>query len=378
MPVTSDVTYFISNGLDFKQITLLNIIFTAAGMLLEVPTGWLADRYGRKNAIITSSILRAITYGGIVSTGSYPILCTLYFLFGAGAAYESGALNAWAVDEYEASERAKTILAVSRWSLGGTLAGALTGAVLAVERPTLPWMAGLALAVAGVVLAYGAPESRSKSSSERRGALSALFAADAPRQILRSRPLFGLLLFTMISQLGLACIIRLWQPAFTQLAGHGIEKYFGVLYVGFMAVKFAANRLLEAEVLNARQALVWGAVLSGLSIIVFAGNELIVFGIFLYLLHILGDGMKDPVILALLHNRIDTSIRATCESWFVAIVRVAELAGFALAGFIADATTLNTALVFGGILSTAAVAVVPLVFREDPATFVRSAPTKAL
>ena len=55
MPIV--VLFFQSNGLTITQIFILQSVYAAAIFLLEIPSGYLADRVGYKKALVYSTIL---------------------------------------------------------------------------------------------------------------------------------------------------------------------------------------------------------------------------------------------------------------------------------------------------------------------------------
>ncbi len=60
MPVIG--LYFTSYGLSLTEISLLQSIFSIAYFTLEVPTGYISDRYGRKASIIVGTIILVMWY----------------------------------------------------------------------------------------------------------------------------------------------------------------------------------------------------------------------------------------------------------------------------------------------------------------------------
>ena len=54
------ITFFVSRGLDFTHIALLNSVYALTAIVFEVPTGALADRFGRCRAMMLGSLLMAI------------------------------------------------------------------------------------------------------------------------------------------------------------------------------------------------------------------------------------------------------------------------------------------------------------------------------
>ena len=53
------VLFFAGRGLSFTEITLLNTVYAVTAALFEVPTGALADRWGRRRAMVLGSLLMA-------------------------------------------------------------------------------------------------------------------------------------------------------------------------------------------------------------------------------------------------------------------------------------------------------------------------------
>jgi MFS family permease len=50
------VLFWQDNGLNLAQITLLQSLFAIAVVFLEIPTGYFADIFGRKNALVLGAI----------------------------------------------------------------------------------------------------------------------------------------------------------------------------------------------------------------------------------------------------------------------------------------------------------------------------------
>src|SRR6056297_1328434 len=73
MPVV--VLFYESNGLKMKDIMVLQAIYSVMIVLLEIPSGYMADVWGRKRTILTGAVLGMagfMVYG--VSYGFYGFL----------------------------------------------------------------------------------------------------------------------------------------------------------------------------------------------------------------------------------------------------------------------------------------------------------------
>jgi len=95
---------FIDFGLTLEQFALLNVVWAATIVLLEVPSGALADVIGRKNLLIIAGILMVIEMGllCVVPVGYSKLLFTVLLinrvLSGTAEAAASGADEALAYD----------------------------------------------------------------------------------------------------------------------------------------------------------------------------------------------------------------------------------------------------------------------------------------
>jgi MFS family permease len=87
------VLYLLGLGFNLFIVTLLDVVFYVTIVLASIPTGRLADRIGRKTALLVSSILTGL---GIFLFGIFTSLLGIavsYVLWGIGAAIYSSALE---------------------------------------------------------------------------------------------------------------------------------------------------------------------------------------------------------------------------------------------------------------------------------------------
>ncbi len=95
---------FLDFGLSLEQFAILNAVWAATIVLLEVPSGALADTIGRKNLIVASAVIMILEVGLIcvAPTGGHPIVFYLFLvnriLSGTAEAAASGADEALAYD----------------------------------------------------------------------------------------------------------------------------------------------------------------------------------------------------------------------------------------------------------------------------------------
>ncbi len=92
------VVYFHSIGLNFEQISLLVVINHIVTIIFEIPTGAIADLFGRKHSVVISLFIAAFSSIGIYCSESFVILLALHGLSGLGSTFSSGAFESWFAD----------------------------------------------------------------------------------------------------------------------------------------------------------------------------------------------------------------------------------------------------------------------------------------
>ncbi|MET8552744.1 MFS transporter [Micromonospora zamorensis] len=130
------VVFFADTGLSVGQISSLFVIWSAAGILFEVPSGAWADVVSRRLLLCLAPLVTAAGFALWVLLPSYPAFAVGFLLWGAGGALVSGALEAlvWTeLDRLGAVGRYARVLGRARTAgvLGVVVSGVLAGPVLA-------------------------------------------------------------------------------------------------------------------------------------------------------------------------------------------------------------------------------------------------------
>ena len=154
LPLPVLVLHMTDRGLTLSDIGLAFALRAVLVVLLEVPTGGLADAVGRKAVALVSQVCTLLSFAFLlIVTG--PATLIAYAVFqGVGAALHSGALDAWYVDRLKAIDRDVVLpgrlAAVQVAQAAAMLAGATIGGVLPslASDWALPWpLAGFGVAL---------------------------------------------------------------------------------------------------------------------------------------------------------------------------------------------------------------------------------------
>ncbi|NGQ96733.1 MFS transporter [Brevibacillus sp. SYP-B805] len=90
--------YLVERGLNMSQVGLIESLFHAVIVLFEVPTGMVADLYGRKHSLLMGSLL-SFFYALLMMIGGHFFVFSLAFaLAGLAGTFRSGADNALLYD----------------------------------------------------------------------------------------------------------------------------------------------------------------------------------------------------------------------------------------------------------------------------------------
>src|SRR5215213_5712314 len=156
---------FTDAGLSPVQISALFVLWSATGIILEVPSGALADAVSRRALLVVAPLIGAAGYALWISVPSFWAFAVGFVLWGARGALVSGSLEALVYEELAARGAAGDFARV----LGRSHTAAVMAVVLATALAAPAFdaggyrLAGVASVAAGVLAAGAAlllPEDR--------------------------------------------------------------------------------------------------------------------------------------------------------------------------------------------------------------------------
>lgn len=123
--------YFESKGMSVQQISALLAIWSVSVVILEVPTGVMADRLSRRRLIILGSLCKAACYFVWIFSDRFGLFAVGFILWGTGGAFISGAEEALLFDSLKQNgqqERFEVYLGKGRFLSGiGNILSAVSG-----------------------------------------------------------------------------------------------------------------------------------------------------------------------------------------------------------------------------------------------------------
>src|SRR5215217_4259614 len=142
------------HSLNLTQVTLLDVAFWLAATLGEVPTGVVADRYGRKLSLAIGAAMMAVSTLAWALAPTVPFVALSYVIMALGVTFLSGAEDALIFETLKQVDRIKEYTRftgrISATSIAAAAVGTLISGVLATLDLRLPFFLG-ALSLFGVL-----------------------------------------------------------------------------------------------------------------------------------------------------------------------------------------------------------------------------------
>ncbi|MFR9775663.1 MFS transporter [Micromonospora sp. MS34] len=162
---------FADTGLSVGQISSLFVIWSATGIVLEVPSGAWADAFSRRLLLVLAPLLAAAGFALWVVVPSYPAFAAGFLLWGIGGSLRSGALEALVFTELDrlgAAERYARLTGRARTAavLGAAGSGVLAGPVFAAGGYPAAGAASVLACLLAAAVATRFPEHRPPRGAE--------------------------------------------------------------------------------------------------------------------------------------------------------------------------------------------------------------------
>jgi MFS family permease len=161
-------------GLSLTQATFVDVAFWIAAFAGEVPTGGVADAFGRKASMVAGSALMCVSIFGWVAAPSVTLIVLAYAGLAIGTTFLSGADDAFFYESLRITGRVddytRLIGLAGATMLGATAIGSVASGLLAAVELSWPFLvAGISLlGMLSVVLTLKEPVAETRPSAQAR------------------------------------------------------------------------------------------------------------------------------------------------------------------------------------------------------------------
>lgn len=352
MPVI--VLFYNECGLDLADIFILKSVYSIAMVSLEIPTGYLADVWGRRNCLITGCIFCFLGFINYSLSDTFLAFFISEILLGFGQSLVSGADSALLYDTTIHYHKENSYLKYEgRVTMVGNFSEAFAGifsGLLAAYSLRLPFYVQSGIAFIGIPAAFALTEHAAKTKIENS---FANIVKIIKYSLLTNKELCYNIMFSGI--IGAATLTMAWfvQPLLIELDTP--TTWFGIIWtilnltVGISALY--SDRLDQKLGSNKMYAFILFFIVGGYVAVSFNISRIgLVFLFFFYIVR----GFATPILKGYINQITFSEMRATVLSIRNFVIRLMFAAMAPLVGWLHDLYTLSVAL-----QATAAIIFVP-------------------
>jgi len=346
MPII--IIFFQENGLSLMEIMILQGTYSLMIAFMEIPSGYFADKYGRKKTLLFGTIFCFI--GFIFFSFSYTFFSFLIaeILLGLGNSFISGSDSAILYDTLiEINQKDQyTKIEGKTYSVGNfsEATAGIIGGFLAEISLRYPWYLQVIIAGLAIPFAYSIIEPKIKIVNNNLNNIFKVFK----HTIWENKQLKWLIFFSAITGFATLSIAWFSQPFFKEI---GIPiKIFGIIWALLnITVGLSSYNAHHLENLFNKTSIL---IITGLGISFSFGLLSLSntkFGIFWIFIIYLIRGLATPILRNYINEITSSNIRATVLSIRSFIIRIIFAVFAPLLGWISDTYSLQDCFIILGI-----------------------------
>ena len=350
MPIIT--LFYQENGLGMAEVLLLQGIYSIAIVVLEIPSGYFADLWGRKNTLILGSFLGVLGFGIYSFSFSFSGFLIAELTLGIGQSFISGSDSALLYDSLKASHKESEYTKIegrvlSIGNFAETIA-AVVGGFIAEYSLRTPFIAQTFIAFIAVPASLTLVEPyREKLQGNRwKSILQTLNSTLAKNKELQS-------LIILTAFIGTATLSMAWfiQPYLKEIQLLSLSQIGISLAVLNLIVGLTTLIAYKVEhILGKTKSLI--LIILGISFSYFGIGLIKHWSVFFILsFFYFTRGLATPILKDYINSCITSDVRATVLSIRNFAIRVIFAIIGPFLGWYADAFNLQSALIMAGIIS---------------------------
>ena len=349
MPII--VLFYEEQGLGLHEVFVLKSVYSVAAVALEIPSGYLADVWGRKRCLLWGSVLFFLGYLLYSFTGAFSAFLCAELLLGAGQTLVNGADSALLYDtaaHYKAEQH--YLRYEGQLTMIGNFAEAIAGifgGLLAAYSLRFPFYGQAIVAFIGIPAALAIREyNHSRAVRNPAGEMLRIIRYSlGENKVLRYNILFS-------GIIGAATLTMAWfvQPILMQLQTP--TSYYGVIWTVLnLTVGIAAlysDRVEQALGMRRSNGLILVVIVGGYAALALLPLTYACLAI-LFLFYIV-RGFATPILKGYINQMTFSEMRATVLSIRNFIIRLLFAAIAPFIGWLNDYYSLQVALLISALI----------------------------
>ena len=366
-------------GVGTTMVGLTLTMFAVARLLLNVPAGMIADRFGRRVILIGGPIVTSV---GMIGSGLADSIWTLLiwrFVAGAGSAlYMSGAM-VYLID-IARPEQLSRYVATNQWALSlGVALGPGIGGLVAdrygLEAPFL--VVGFTALAAALYSVLRLPETKDtaldEGDTDRRASDSGPSTGESTpataRDLLFSPPFLLLALTSMTIFLTRGGTRATLMPLRAEEALGWGPSEVGLVFTltGALTLFTLLPAGRAADTVGRRWVILFSGVMAGAGALIVAGSGAAAGFVIGNVVMSLGTGTAGPAPAAFVADITPPHLRGVMVGLYRSAGDVGIIAGPVALGWLSDTTSISVAMRVAGLLVIGAAVLFALALRRHPA-----------
>lgn len=343
------VLYFRYYQVTLFQVALLAAIFEATVLIAEIPTGLLADRFGRKLSVTAGFLLFALSGLVFIAFRHLAGFIVAEVLFGLGEAFISGAAEALAVDSIPPGDKESWLRKMYSWRsrirIAVTTLVMMTAGYLFSQNVSITFYPVLVGGLAGLGISLFFVPVDSDYAADRQASWAAPLG-EMVRRIKLISILRVIFILSLAANFAFEAADQYWQVLLSELFNVDV-KYFGFLTAAGAVMAFASvgpclKRFSGGISLPLFILLLAGIVISSLPNLPAAALP------FLLILYFAAKELVGPLFSIAINSAIGPAGRATFLSGYNLTCSIGEVGAGLMVGLIASRVGLPAVFVIGG------------------------------
>nr|WP_028608860.1 MFS transporter [Paenibacillus harenae] len=313
--------YWEERGMTIQMVVYAEIIYAVTIVLLEVPTGMIADRWSRKRMLVISALLGCAEFLILLFATEFWHFALVVFLAGISRSASSGSENALLYDtlmlQGKASFFEKQLGRLNAVDLAGAILAALSGSLLANRFGLeLNYALSLCSALIALLLTFLLvdPPAAAGGAPEEEAVPVRQYVTESLRFFRRNPGVCLVVLSGMVTGTAIGFVDEFWQLHVDRLGVPII--YFGLMSSVIMLLRLPGSLLAHALLgrFSYRSLILSITAIFAIGFAIAAASRSYA-GLSAILLVCLFSGVMEPLVTGYLHRRIDSAIRATIDSF---------------------------------------------------------------
>lgn len=345
MPII--ILFFKENGLSLTEIMTLQGAYSLTVALFEVPSGYLADLFGRKACIVFSTIFSFVGFLFFCFFSGFYYFLIAQILVGFAGSLISGSDSALIYDTLLQTNNKDDYAKIEgrNYAIGNfsEATAGIFGGFLAVSSIYLPVYVQTAFIFLSIPIAFTLVEPKIKNITSSKNSLQSIFIL-VKSTLFESSKLRWLIVYS--SAMGVATLSMAWfsQPFFIAIDLPLV--LFGIFWalLNFSSGISSYNSHYFSNKFNYKS-LIYFSVIMSLSFFLL-GFSIISYGLFFIFIIYFLRGIVTPILRNEINKITSSNIRATVLSVRSFIIRVSFAILAPVLGFIAEHNSLSITFYF--------------------------------